>query len=107
MHLAGTNGAGFKQQEKMESPMSELIRQLTLGAGLNSERKILRYLEISRSTWFRRVRAGKLRRVEWEALRHRAGYLLHGKFRDYRILEDRIIHAMPDSRPRVRLKTWI
>ena len=70
--------------------MPDLIRQLTLGAGLNSERKILDYLEIARSTWFRRLETGELRRVEWEALRHRAGYLLHDKFRDYRIVDDRI-----------------
>jgi len=70
--------------------MSDLIHQLTLGAGLNSEKKVLNYLEVSRSTWFRRLRSGKLKRVEWEALRHRAGYLLHDKFRDYRIVDDRI-----------------
>ena len=70
--------------------MSDLITQLTLGAGLNSEKKILDYLEISRSTWFRRLHRGRLRRVEHDALRHKAGYLLHSKFRDYRIVEDRI-----------------
>ena len=70
--------------------MPYLIHQLTLGAGLNSERKILRYLEISRSTWFRRLQSGKLRRVEFEALRHRAGYLLHDQFRDFRVVGDRL-----------------
>jgi len=69
---------------------NQLISQPRLGAGFNTESKILAYLEIFRSTWFRRQSTGQVKSVEWEALRHRAGYLVHGKFRDYRIVEDRI-----------------
>ena len=77
--------------------MTDLIHQLTLGAGLNNEKKICSYLEISRSTWYRRLTAGRLRRVENEALRHRAGYLLHGAFQGFRIVEDRIYSRTGES----------
>lgn len=59
--------------------MNNLIHQLTLGAGLNNESKIVDYLEISRSTWQRRLKAGRLRRVEWDALRYCAGFIYPGK----------------------------
>ena len=70
--------------------MSDLIRQLTLGAGLNTPEKICDYLQIARSTWYKKQKEGNLSRCERDALRHKAGYLLHDKFRNYRIYEDRI-----------------
>jgi hypothetical protein len=78
------------ENQRGEIVMTGLIHQFTLGAGLNTEKKFCNYLEISRSTWYRRLEAGRLRRFESDALRHRAGYLVHGKFRGYRIIDGRI-----------------
>jgi hypothetical protein len=70
--------------------MSELIHQLTLGAGLNTTQKITDYLEISTRTWRRKLDNGRLKKVEYEALQHKAGFLLHGQFKGYKIVKNKL-----------------
>ena len=70
--------------------MSELIHQLTLGAGLNTTKKITDYLEISNRTWRRKLDQGRLKKVEYEALQHKAGFLLHGQFKGYKIVKNKL-----------------
>jgi len=70
--------------------MSDLIHQLTLAAGLNTNKRIQDYLQISDRTWYRKQEKGQLKRVELEALRHKAGYLLHGHFRGFKIVKNKL-----------------
>ena len=70
--------------------MSQLIYQLTLAAGLNTPKKIHDYFEISARTWNRKIEKGHLKKCEYQALQHKAGYLLHGEFRGYKIVKNKL-----------------
>ena len=81
----------YKDEERIK------IRQLCLKAGLNSDKKLAEFFEVSIKTISRWFKNQQFKEYQLAAIRAKAGIIQDPIFYAYEIYEDRIYSPLPDN----------